>query len=204
MKNDFNAIAPYYDLLASIVFGRQLEKAQTTFLDQIKPESYVLIVGGGTGKVIEWLPNNHNLHIDYVELSEKMLLKAKKRDTKGNEFEFICSDAMEVQGNYDLIIANFFLDCFSEKGIVGVLDHLKKVLKPEGKLLVTDFYPTESSSQKLLIRLMHIFFRTFSKLQASRLMNIHEEIKKSAFETKEIQFFREGTIFSAVYEKLSH
>ena len=75
--NDFNFIAPFYDVLARIVFGNAILKAQTTHLSEINENDQVLILGGGTGKLLEHIPFCDR--VDYVEKSEKMIRIAKRR-----------------------------------------------------------------------------------------------------------------------------
>lgn len=204
MKNDFNAIAPVYDLLAKLVFGKSLENAQLAFLSEIDPKAKVLIVGGGTGKILEWLPEGLALEIDYVELSKGMLDKASSRVSHGNNIQRTCQDIRAVSGKYDFIIANFFLDCFSAKDLGAILSHLKRLIGPNGKLLVTDFYPTNAWHQRLLINSMHRFFRFASRLEADALLDIHERIKEVKLTPIKLEFFRNGSVFSAIYEKLPH
>jgi len=203
MKNDFNLIAPVYDTLSKLVFGKRLDQAQKTFIPIIESNSRVLIVGGGTGNILKWLPTNFNLQIDYVELSEKMLGKAKARTSVGNTIEFYAKDALEVNGGYDIVIANFFLDCFAYERLSEVLQKLKGRLNENGKLIVTDFYPSDNRHQKLLLKIMHTFFRIASRLEASELSDIHGTIKQLGFEVAELKFLNGGSLFSAVYRPLS-
>ncbi|MBO3698906.1 class I SAM-dependent methyltransferase [Roseivirga sp. E12] len=201
MKNDFDKIAPLYDLLANLAFGKTLERAQKTYLHKIEPASKLLIVGGGTGKIIQWIPEGLDLKIDYVELSGRMLDRARSRLSKGNEIDFVHGDAREQEGSYDVIIANFFLDCFSTSQLEQVLMHVKNQLNSAGSLLITDFYPSDRPRHKLLLKTMHWFFRVISQLDADGLINIHEQTKLAGFEPSDIQFFRKGSVFSAVYER---
>lgn len=196
-------IAPFYDALARMVFGESLDRAQQVFLTEIKAGSKVLIIGGGTGKILEWLPEGLGLQIHYIELSQGMLQKARLRVSKGNTIQFSCQDVRKTEGNYDVIIANFFLDCFCAEDLQDVLLHLKGLLIREGKLLVTDFYPTDAWQEKLLIKLMHQFFGVVAKLEAKALTNIHDQIKAVNFQTINVRFFRNGTIFSTVYRPLA-
>jgi SAM-dependent methyltransferase len=58
--------------------------------------------------------------------------------------EIICADVLkhERRGHYDIVVANFFLNVFTEPMMEAVLAHLATVLKPGGKLLIGDFsYP---------------------------------------------------------------
>ncbi len=203
MKNDFNLVAPVYDTLSKLVFGKKLDQAQKTFIPIIKPNSRVLIVGGGTGNILKWLPTNFNLAVDYVELSEKMLDKAKMQASNGNTIEFYASDVLEVKGVYDVVIANFFLDCFSHERLPEVIQKLKGRLDKGGRLIVTDFYPSENGYQRLLLKIMHSFFRLTSRLEASALSDIHGTIKQSGFETAQLKFLNGASLFSAVYQPLS-
>ena len=80
LGGDFNWIAPLYDPLARVVFGWRLQRAQTVFLDQIPAGAVILIVGGGTGWLLEqvlthWQPRR----VIYLEASARMLERASRR-----------------------------------------------------------------------------------------------------------------------------
>ncbi len=201
MKNDFDRIAPIYDQLAKLVFGVQLDVAQQAFLNEINPKDRVLIVGGGRGKILEWLPRDFGLQIDYVELSKKMLQQANARSSAGNDVTFKHQDIHGVQGHYDIIITNFFLDCFSDFTLENVLLHLKNQLNHNGKFLVTDFYPKESAQNRFLLSAMHRFFRMTVGLEAQGLTDIHEKVKGANLSPIKMEFFNSGTVFSAVYQR---
>ena len=47
--NGFDFIAPYYDKLASLVYGNAIKNSQHVFLDRIPKASRILVVGGGSG-----------------------------------------------------------------------------------------------------------------------------------------------------------
>ncbi|MEZ4686196.1 MAG: hypothetical protein R3B47_09055 [Bacteroidia bacterium] len=51
----FNRLAPVYDFLASLVFGNRIRQAQRWLLDFIPEGSSILILGGGTGWILEEL-----------------------------------------------------------------------------------------------------------------------------------------------------
>lgn len=203
MKNDFDFVAPIYDTLSKVVFGKKLDQAQKTFISIIRPSSRVLIVGGGTGGILKWLPTNCALKIDYVELSQKMLNKAKAKTSVGNSVEFYAKDVLEVEGAYDVVVANFFLDCFAHDRLPTAVQKLKDLLSNNGSLMVTDFYPSANRYQKLLLKVMLSFFRLTSRLEASELLDIHGTIKQSGFEVSQLKFLNDGSLFSAVYRPLS-
>ena len=87
--SNFNFIAPFYNFLQRLIFGNHLQKAQSFFLNEIKPSSTVLIIGGGSGEIISSIfqvsiPEK----VVFVEQSSKMIELAKPK-VKNNKVEFV-------------------------------------------------------------------------------------------------------------------
>lgn len=201
MKNNFNIVAPFYDALARLVFGYRLERAQQFFLNEVGPSTKVLIVGGGSGKILEWLPKELNLKVDYVEISDGMLNRAMKRKKHGNHISFKMKDVFEVNDSYDIIITNFFLDCFPEEKLIEVITHLKLQLNEEGAWLVTDFSLPNTYKQSVLLWMMHTFFRLMARLESTRLQDIKGSLAICGLKIRKEQLFSKQLIFSAIYRK---
>lgn len=201
MKNNFNRIAPVYDALAQLVFGDKLKKVQQVYLDHLLMNDKVLIVGGGTGEILEWLPKEARVMVDYLELSSAMINKARKRKSQALETNFINGDIVDHEGKYDVIIASFFLDCFDQDDLEKVLHKLASLLKVEGKLLVTDFALTESQRDKLLQKVMHQFFKITANLRSDHLKNIRGIMLASDFIEIRYQTFEKERLFAGVYGK---
>ena len=200
MKNNFDKVFCIYDYLAKwIIKERKLKEVQTAFLGCMHLRARVLIVGGGTGEILEWLPKGKCLFVDYVELSARMLERAKLRNAQ--ETHFIQGDALAHSGLYDFIIAHFFLDCFNEAELPKMLKHLSNQLKVGGKLLVSDFCHNGKRKDEFLNKLMHLFFRLFANLSSKKLQNIRTVIRASGLVETHYQTFDRGQLFSGVYEK---
>ena len=198
-KNNFDRIAPFYDRIANAVFGGALLDSQTAYFSILENESEVLILGGGSGNLLEGLP--HVGSIDYVEKSNKMILLACQRKPN-NKIVFIHQDFLdwESKKQYDYIICPFFLDCFSKKNLRKTISKVRDLLKPGGHLLVSDF--EENATNSLLSWLMHFFFRICASLESRSLKSIHIEIISKRFELAEEKFFHQNMIFSRVYRNL--
>ena len=77
---NFDHIAPYYDTLATIVFGNKLSVAKGVFLDEIPASGQVLLVGEGTGNLLNLLLQREpTLTIDYLDASSKMIELTRKK-----------------------------------------------------------------------------------------------------------------------------
>lgn len=199
MTNNFNFIAPFYDVLSALVFGKSLIESQTYFFSEVKESETVLILGGGTGKLLEALPKCKQVH--FLDLSEKMIDHAKKRDSK-TTVNFILADFLDhdFESTYDVIICPFFLDCFDEKNLKRVLGKVKALLNQDGRLIVTDFQKTKRNG--FLLKGMHLFFRVFTSLQSRDIKNIHLEIVLVGFNSSKKTFFHQNMIFSRLYGNL--
>lgn len=72
------------------------------------------------------------MEVDFVELSPKMVELAERRiASMGRAFQrrvtFRVGDIREFEprmGGYDLIVTHFFVDCFSDSDLAGVVDLL--------------------------------------------------------------------------------
>lgn len=196
--NKFDAVAPFYDQLARFVFGGDILNSQVCFLDEIKPTDSVLIIGGGTGRLLKQLPSCESL--TYLDKSTKMLSYAV-RDFDQGHFRFIVDDFFDVnlEGVFDVIICPFFLDCFNEENLVGAINRVSSLLAVDGKLIISDF---DYQRRSFLMPVMHWFFRIFSSLESRKLMDIDGFLVRNGFSIEKEKFFRQKMIFSRLYRNL--
>lgn len=198
--NNFDFIAPAYDVIGRLVFGDHLLRSQVVHLDYIQPTDHVLILGGGTGQLLAHFPRCKQ--IDFLEKSENMIALAKKRKIY-QEVNFIQMDFHTFQSPqvYDAIICPFFLDCFSKENLMCILTKMKQILCLGGVLIVVDFQ--ETTSNGYILKLMHWFFRWVSKLESRSLANIHQNVLDTGFEVDREFFLHRNMIFSRLYRNLS-
>ncbi len=197
MKNDFNKVAGFYDLIQQIAFGNTLVKAAAYFLNKLEKNSRVLILGGGTGKILNYV--GEDIEVDYLDLSKRMISQASAY--RSEKIVFIRGDFLEMQlsGPYDTVICPFFLDVFCQDNLETVLSKILMLLRPNGRLVVSDFRHTGKKRDRILIFLMYLFFRVFSHLESRNLPSIHSTILKNGFRLEDRRFFRKGLIFSHIY-----
>ena len=195
--NSFNLLAPIYDFLSKLVFGVTLQKAQIQFLGELNSSHSILILGGGTGEILEFLPECQS--VTFIDKSEKMVRRAKRRNS-ASLVEFIQKDFMKFKSpkNYEVVICPFFLDCFNKKNLSQVISKVKSVIVPNGQLFVIDFQSQKNSG---LLITMHLFFRMFAFLESKKLKNIHLFILQEHFDLKKEALFHKKMIFSRVYKK---
>jgi tRNA (cmo5U34)-methyltransferase len=201
--NQFNLVAPVYDRLATIVFGKSLLTAQMFFLNQITPGDHILIIGGGSGDfLLQILQRYADVQVTYVEASDKMIAYAKRKSAAFSNVDFIHGDETSVpEGAYDIIITNFVLDVFTQDRLSDMIIKLEKYLSRSGTWLVTDFAYSSKLQHRMLLRAMYYFFRVTAKLRTERLPNWHTVFESVGLKLTKQAFFRGGFVVAQRYQK---
>lgn len=208
MPNNYNGIAKFYDVLSRIVFGRSIIKAQQYLIQLISENNKVLIVGGGTGWILEEISKLHkkNITIVYVEKSAAMIALAKKRNYKNISLTFIeaAIESCNLTKQFDVILTAFFFDNFKNDKILFVFKKLDAALKQNGIWLYADFVNDKSNKklwQQFLLKTMYLFFRLTTNIETEQLIDM-----RSCFEKKYQQFFSKrfyrNFIQAIVYKKV--
>ena len=195
---NFDAIAPLYDGLAKLVFGSKAwENVQCYGAEKLRKHPAVLILGGGTGKILETTSAGQT--ITFLDASAKMLQQASERPTSSN-VTFIQEDFLkwESRQKYDAIYCPFFLDCFDEDLLKQVVEKLATHLKPNGRLYVLDFRKTKTLKHRLLLAIMHAFFKVTTGLAATRLLDHHAYLDPH-FSMQEETLLRNGSVYFRGY-----
>jgi tRNA (cmo5U34)-methyltransferase len=199
MNSGFDKIAPLYDKLARLVYGRAIVDAQVCFLDRIPCGADILIVGGGTGWLLTEIQKGQpDCTVCYVEASSEMILRARARKST-LPVHFISGTHRDIPvKKYDVIVTNFFLDVFSDDELKEVLDLLKNRIQPHGLWFVSDFVDG-SGWQKALLTIMYAFFKIVSGLGVNKLPAWKKSLSASGLKPIARLFFWRGFIESLVY-----
>ena len=207
MAANFNNSAWFYDRLSRLVFGRALVKAQVWLLQFIPKNSSVLIVGGGTGWILEELAKIHpkGLTITYVEVAAAMMAKSKKRNAGNNSVTYINNtiETLELPIPFDAVITPFLFDNFTEDTLTRAFIGIHKALEPEGLWLNTDFQLTGKWWQGVLLKSMFLFFRVVCSIEASTLPCIENHFRKNDYVTISEKAFYGNFILSKAFIKSS-
>lgn len=203
----FDRVASFYDPLARLVFGSSLQDAQNWLLTFIPKDSTILIIGGGSGWILEQiLQYTSPKHILYLEASAAMLQKARNRNHGKAQVEFrLGTDAsLRADEQFNVIITPFILDLFPPNRLSQLMHRLNQVLAPKGLWLFTDFWPIHQKLpfwQKLLKRSMYLFFGFLSKVQAKQLPDYQRHFDELSLQELHTCSFYKGFIQSKVFRK---
>lgn len=204
--NNYDFIAPYYDRLSRMLFFKSQTKAQKEQLSFIENNQKILIVGGGTGWILEEIANiRQNLQITYVEISANMLELAKKRKCGNNKVNFVHLPIEHFTDNvnYDVILTAFLFDNFGKDKVEYVFLALHQKLKKKGVWLFSDFSDHYKTNiwQYFLLKLMYLFFGKVSSVAATELINMSPYFIEKGYASITEKYYYGSFIKAVVYRK---
>lgn len=207
MKGNYDHVAPFYDLLSHLVYGKAIVQAQIFLVNAIPENSSILIIGGGTGQVLEEISKKYisGLQITYVDISKKMIALSRKRNTGNNNLIFITQSISDVtfHHQFDVIITPFLFDNFSNNTTKVIFNKIHAILKPHGLWLFADFQLSEKNNlwQKLLLNIMYSFFRVLGGIEASHLPDTTSLFEENKYQPVSKQTFYRKFIYAVIYVK---
>ena len=211
MQNNFDFVAPFYDQLAGLIFGKVIRNSQTWLLPFIPENATILLIGGGTGWLLtKILRRTQASKIVYLEASGKMLERSKKRYALGPknsrtnvEFRLGTESQLAEKENFDIIITPFLLDLFLPENLQELMAKLFAHLKPDGLWLIADFEPENAIRfwQKSLLNIMVQFFKVTANLQSNELPDLNAAFARFPLKFLQKTHFYHKLIFAAAYQK---
>lgn len=177
----FDTLAPHYRWMEAILAGGKLHHCRTRFLDDIPSAQNILLMGEGHGRsLVEYRRRFPHAHITCVDASSQMLDQARRHLTRhhltAERIEFIHADALQwspAPATHDLIVTNFFLDCFRAEQLERIITRLAPAATPKANWLLADFQVPRAGWKRLRSRLiigsLYTFFRVLTRLPAQQL-----------------------------------
>jgi tRNA (cmo5U34)-methyltransferase len=211
MAVNFDRVAPFYDSLARMVFGKALQQSQLYTLDHIPGQASVLILGGGTGWYLRKLLQQKQVSkIVYIEASEVMLKLSRRKtsdwlNTAQVEFRWGTESSLQAGERFDVIVTHFVLDLFTAPQVRNMITLLSKALQPGGIWLCSDFELCRKEPgyvwKKSLVKAMYLFFGSLSRVEARILPDIHGLFTACHFRSVAEASFYHQLIKSRVYRR---
>ena len=179
----YTRLAPWYDFLAGS--EKKFIRLGLDLLD-LQPDEKILEIGFGTGfaqrQIIPALDKGYSAAVD---LSLGMARLAKRKLDKGGigqQSNLICSDSLPLPLQSDIfhaVFISFTLELFDTPHIPIVLSECRRVLKPEGRLVVVSL----SKDQPLgaIGRLYEAFHDRFPTIADCRPIPVRHILDQNGF-----------------------
>jgi ubiquinone/menaquinone biosynthesis C-methylase UbiE len=196
----YKFLARPYALIERLVFGNQLNQARRALLYRITEGAKVLVLGGGNGKFLSYMPPSK---ICFIDSSASMISLARKVQTIA-EVEFICMpfESYSSDSNFTHIYCPFFLDLFEIEKCREILIKIKSHLSTNAELLVVDFElnpQTSTRYQRTLVRTMYAFFARATGLRTRTLPPWEKLFSELGFDLRLKQDWQNGLVFASMW-----
>lgn len=174
----FDWLAPNYAWIEAITFGGLLQWCRTALLSELTDARRVLVLGEGDGRfAAAFLAANSHAVVDVVEASPKMAELAWQGIARipgaveRVRWQIVDARLFEPRtSSYDLIVTNFFLDCFPSDELEPLIARLALGLELGGRWLVGDFSLPTGRIWRLLacaaLAGMYAFFKLVTNIPA--------------------------------------
>jgi ubiquinone/menaquinone biosynthesis C-methylase UbiE len=185
----YSRIASIYDVWGNLTESNARKKALE--LANIQDGESVLEVAVGTGlafhEIVKANPHGKNYGID---LTESMLDKARQKVNQINaQYQLAVGDAYNLDfkdGQFDVVVNNYMFDLLPEDDFAKVLAQFKRVLKPNGRLILVNMTRGEHFYQRLYETLYQI---NPSWMGGCRGVLLTGELQKAGFKNVSREMF---------------
>ena len=187
-KRTYDRISRYYDYLAE-PFERKYAERALEHLSIGKGET-VLEIGFGTGHCLKRIaesvgPKGKTYGIDIstgmMEITKKRLEKAGLED----RVKLLCGDAASLpfdDSTFNAVFMSFTLELFDTPEIPKVLEQIKRVLKPDGRLAVVSI--SKENGESIFLRLYEWTHNKWPKYVDCRPIYVEQSLLDAGYQIK--------------------
>jgi len=205
-KRFYDRISRYYDYLTGAFERKYAEMALERL--SIGEGETVLEIGFGTGHCLKRIAESigQTGKVYGIDISSGMMERAKKRLEKAGLAErakLHCGDAASLpfdDNTFDAAFMSFTLELFDTPEIPKVLEQIKSVLKPGGRLGVVSM--SKENGESIFLRLYEWTHHKWPKYVDCRPIYVEQSLREAGYKIKskeKVRLFRlPGEIIVAV------
>jgi ubiquinone/menaquinone biosynthesis C-methylase UbiE len=211
---DCNLIAPWYEPVEHLCFGRALERRRTAFLSDLDDAQSAISCGEGDGRfMVALLRSNPQVHVTAVDASTRMMQVANERLAGiGPGFrervDYYCAEVGAFDPPhlpYDVIATHFFFDCFSTSDVNPIIQRIAGWAAPGAQWVVSEFTQPRNRLGHLwtgaVIRGLYAAFRVTTGLRTTHLPDYRPALAAAGFKLQRENYGCRGLLVSELWER---
>ena len=205
----FDTLAPHYRWMERVLAGEKLQRCRIEFVPTIPEPNRALLVGEGAGRFLAvFLSRFPQSKIVCLDASEKMLSESKRSITAATQVEFVHANIFDwpiPEQKFDLIVTNFFLDCFTPNQLQTIVRKLADAATPDATWLLSDFCEPPRGWKKWrarwILASMYLFFRFATKLPAGKLTPPDPLLSAAGFQLTDRKLYDWGLLHADLWKR---
>lgn len=199
MNDRYRIIGPLYDFLATIFSFGQIDRCKCGMHERIRPDMEVLFAGVGQGTdAVE--AASLGARVTVVDISRTMLSVFEER-IEGRYFihpiRIVHSDIFKFEEyeQYDMVFANFFLNVFPEDVVLRLEEHLSRLARPGGHVVVGDFSLPAGGGIARIVQNVYwyiadVLFFVMARNALHPVYDYQAHLRKIGLEIEDVRYFR--------------
>ncbi len=208
----FDLLAPHYRWMEAVLAGDLLQRCRTRWLGEVRESRHALLVGEGNGRMLKaCLAQLPGCRFTVLDQSAKMLANARRRWERAGGGQHVVFQQADLRdwradgANFDLVVTNFFLDCFTAEELPRVIGNISAAVSPKGRWLLADFsVPTAGWRRiraQVVLALAYGFFRQATGISARRVTAPDDELSRVGFQLHQRDRFNHGLLHADLWAK---
>ena len=209
----FDRLAPHYRWMETVLAGNLLQRCRTRWLSEATSARRALLAGEGHGRMLEACADAlPGCEFTVLDSSAGMIDQARRRcRTRSCEHHttFIVADLRDgppAEGMFDLVVTNFFLDCFAPDELARVIHNLGAAAAPTATWLLSDFTTPRAGWRRLRARMVlalaYGVFRAATGISARRITSPDEGLRAAGFTLGGRDEFNHGLLRADVWRRV--
>jgi len=194
MSDKYSFLAPIYQPLSRVVFGKNLIEANTAFSTLGEGKRSLVIGGGDAVSYRDW---GKSYSGEYWDTSQKMTDLAKENLNQSKVA--VHTGQWPGEGKFDCVFLPFVLDTMPDQEIEKLIDQIGNSLNAGGKVILSDFFSPQTFYQKVIQRLMISSFRVFVDHSRRDLPDFERLFHPAKWIIADEKLWRKGWIRARVY-----
>lgn len=208
----FDRLAPHYGWMEAACAGDLMQRCRVRWLKEVCNSRRVLLAGEGNGRMLsacaKAMPTSEFVVLDQ---SREMLARAQRTWEKiatRQRITFQRVDLREWDSEFepfDLVITNFFLDCFDTHELQRVINRIAAAATPQARWLNSDFTVPAQGWQRARaqvgLKMAYRFFRWATGISANQIVDPSAFLSAAGFALSAREPFDHGLLYSELWER---
>ncbi|MFA6089581.1 MAG: methyltransferase domain-containing protein [Candidatus Woesearchaeota archaeon] len=193
-KEKYNKVGNFFDYVSGI-FERNTINNAIDMLN-LKKEDYFLDLACGTGKVLKYA-SKKTKKLYGCDFSDKMLTVCKKRNKNINVELKLCDITTKLpykNNTFDKINFSVTLGMINTEYYKKVFSEIKRVLKKDGKIVITEY---TTKKRNIFTKILELEHKLIPKFQDCKPINVEEILIKNNFK---ILILKTTSVFGFKFE----